>query len=150
MATTDEGNLIDILLIEPNQGDARLFTESFTDGKLANTFQTVSDGEEALAFLENQPPYEDTPTPDLILLEPRLPDKRGEAVLEDLAGEPTLTDIPVLVLTSSETGQRIVESRDLDVDGYLQKPVEPSDFLEFVHSIEEFWLAIVGAPAVDD
>lgn len=138
--------VIDILLVEPNPGDTRLFTENFTDAKLVNTVHSVADGTAALDFLRQRGEYADSPRPDIILLEPQLPDTSGTDVLAELQGEPALNEIPVVVLTSSPAGESIVKSRDLEADFYVQKPVEPKDFIEFVHSIEEFWFAIVREP----
>lgn len=134
---------IEILLIEPNPGDSRLFTESFSDAKILNHLHVVSDGEAALDFVNQRGPHAEEPRPDLILLEPRLPGKSGIDVLSELRNEPSLADIPVVVLVSSELGEDIVKSHGLDADHYLEKPVEPDEFLDFVQSVEDFWLTIV-------
>lgn len=138
--------VIDILLVEPNPGDTRLFTENFKDAKLLNTIHSVSDGESALDFVHQRGEYEEMPPPDVILLEPQLPGKSGMDVLSELNNEPALSGIPVVVLTSSAVGEEIVKSHDLEAEFYVQKPVEPEDFIRFVHSIEEFWFAIVRDP----
>ncbi|MDS0475993.1 response regulator [Natrinema sp. 1APR25-10V2] len=145
MAPDDERpkDLIEILLVEPNPGDSRLFEENFRDAKLVNTIHTVSDGEAALEFLAQRGENADEPQPDIILLEPQLPGKSGIDVLSELKNEPELEGIPVVVLTSSDAGEKIVKSHGIEADTYLQKPVEPDDFVEFVHSVEEFWFAIV-------
>lgn len=145
---TDEP--IEILLVEPNPGDTRLFTESFKDAKLTNSIHTVPNGEDALDYVHQRGEYEDEPCPDLILLEPQLPGKSGLEVLSELNNDPALGEIPVVILTTSDVGEDIVKSHDLDADHYIQKPVESNEFIEFVQSIEEFWLAIVQqAPAED-
>ena len=138
---------IDILLVEPNPGDSRLFKENFRDAKLLNTIHTVSDGESALEFLRQRGEYADEPRPDIVLLEPQLPGKSGIEVLSELKNEPTLEEIPVVALTSSDAGEEIVQSHGLEADTYIQKPIEPEDFVEFVQSIEDFWFAIVQKPA---
>lgn len=137
------GEAIDILLVEPNPGDTRLFTENFRDAKLMNTIHAVSDGEEALDFLYHRNDYEGAPQPDLILLEPHLPGKSGMEILSELNNEPSLSDIPVIVLTSSETGEDIVKSHGLQADEYIRKPVETEEFIDFVQEVEDFWFAIV-------
>lgn len=146
----ERGERIDILLVEPNPGDARLFTESFKDGKLANHLHTVSDGEAAIDFLNQRGEYAESPRPNLVLLEPRLPDAGGGDVLATLNGESALANIPVVVLTSSEAGEEIARSHDLEADYYIQKPVGPDDFITFVQSVEKFWLAIIERPVADD
>lgn len=146
------GDPIEILLVEPNSGDARLFAESFKDAKLLNTLHTVSDGESALEFCGHGDAAEGDHSrcPDLILLEPKLSETTGEDVISELNAEPELADVPVVVLTSSEVEEEIVKSRGLEADYYLQKPIGPDEFLEFTRLVEEFWLAIVQQPIVDE
>lgn len=139
-----------ILLVEPNPGDTRLFTESFTDTNLKNTLYTVSDGDDALEFVHRRGEFDDTPRPDLVLLELQLPGTSGMDVLAELNDDPALCEIPVVVLLSSEMGEDIVESHGLEADHYVQKPVEPVDFLEFVVEIEGLWLAIVQESPEDE
>ena len=148
MTPNDEqvGERIDILLVEPNPGDARLFAESFSDGKLLNNTHTVTDSEAALDFVQQRGEYAEMPQPDLVLLEPRLPGKTGMEVLSELDDEPALSEIPVVVLTSSDAGEAIARSHGIDADHYIQKPVEPEEFIEFVQSVEDFWLAIIQHP----
>ncbi|APX98370.1 response regulator [Natronorubrum daqingense] len=138
-----EDKRVDILLVEPNPGDTRLFTESFKDAKLKNELYTVSDGDDALDMITQRGAYAETPQPDLILLEPKLPGKNGMDVLSELNNESALEGIPVVVLTSSDMGEDIVKSHELDADHYLQKPVEPEDFIRFVQEIEDLWFEIV-------
>lgn len=152
MSSGDEqgGDQIEILLVEPNSGDVRLFTENFKEAKIANTIHDVSDGDEALDFLHQRGEYKNTPRPDLILLEPQLPGKSGMDVLSELKNQPALNEIPIIVLTSSDAGERIVQSHGLDADSYIQKPVEPEEFIDFVQSVEEFWLSIIQKPKSGD
>ena len=159
MADADDANgeeetteAIDILLVEPNPGDTRLFTENFRDAKLLNSIHAVADGEAALDYLRQRGEFADAPSPDLVLLEPQLPDKNGAEIIDALNADPELSDVPVIVLTSSAAGEHIVKSQGLEADSYLQKPVEAEDFVDFVRSVEEFWFAIVRSEddAADD
>ena len=134
---------IDILLVEPSPGDSRLFEETFRGAKLLNTIHTVSDGESALDFIHQCGEYATEPRPDIVLLEPQLPGKSGIDVLSELKDEPPLEEIPVVVLTSSDAGAEIVQSHGLEADTYMRKPIEPDEFVEFVKSVEEFWITIV-------
>ena len=146
MVTEEEasrGSPVDILLVEPNPGDVRLFTEQFKEAKIMNTIHTVSDGESALDFVYQRGEYADEPRPDIILLDPQLPGISGMDVLSELNNEPKLKEIPIIVLVSSELGEEIVKSHGLDADAYIQKPVEVDEFVDFVQSVEDFWLAIM-------
>ncbi len=143
-------NTIAILLVEPNPGDARLFTESFADASIASDVHTVTNGEAALELVHQRGEYADTPRPDLILLDFQLPGTSGEAVLSELKSEPSLRSIPVIVLTSSDSEEDIARSYDLHANAYLQKPVDPEEFVELVRSFEEFWLTFVRLPGDGD
>jgi len=138
------------MLVEPGPGDTRLFTESFRDGKLANRLHTVTDGESAIDFIRHRGEYADALRPNLVLLEPNLPVTSGRDVLSELKNEPALSDIPVTVLTSSDVGEDIARSHGIEADHYIQKPIEPDEFIAFVQSVEEFWLAIIEEPVADD
>jgi CheY-like chemotaxis protein len=138
-----EPEMIDILLIEPNHGDVRLFEEKFRQGKIFNSVNTVPTGEAALEFVSQRGEYKEAPSPDVILLDPQLPGKSGIEVLSVLRDEPELCEIPVIVLTSSELGEEIVKSHGLDADEYIKKPVEVEEFVAFIQEVEDFWLAIV-------
>lgn len=124
-------------------GDTRLFEENFRDANLANAIHAVTDGTEALDFVHRRGEYEDAPRPDLVLLEPQLPGKSGRDVLSELKNKVALDEIPVIVLTSSEAGEEIVKSNGIDADEYIQKPVETTEFIEFVREVEDFWFAVV-------
>lgn len=138
----EEGELITILLVEPNPGDTRLFTESFKDAELKNRLYTVADADAAIDFLNQRGEFSDEPRPDLLLLEPKLPGDKGTDVLAELNNTPSLQGTPVIVLTSTASGENYAKKHGLDADHYVQKPVEPEDFLEFVQEIEDLWLGI--------
>ncbi|NGM68325.1 response regulator [Natronolimnobius sp. AArcel1] len=137
---------LDILLVEPNPGDARLFAESFTDATIACNTHTVSTGEDALDFIHQRNEYTKSPSPDLVLLDFHLPGVSGEDVLSAIKSEPTLRRIPVIVLTSSDAEEDIARSYDLHANAYIQKPVSPDEFVDLVHSFENFWLTFVRLP----
>lgn len=146
---SEMGDLADILLVEDNPGDVRLTREALTDGKVHNTLHVVNDGVEALDFCYQRGEYEASPRPDIILLDLNLPRKDGDEVLETIKDDPNLKRIPVIVLTSSDTHQDIVESYDLNANAYLTKPVDPAEFIDTIRTLERFWLTIVRLPNGD-
>lgn len=137
---------ITILLVEPNPGDARLFSESFEDANIASRIHTVTDGETALDFVYQRGDHADSPRPDMILLDFQLPDVDGADVLTELKSEEALRSIPVIVMTSSASEEDIARSYDLHANAYVQKPVEPNEFIELGRSFENFWLTFVRLP----
>ena len=139
-----------ILLVEPNPGDARLFSESFADANIACDIHTVTTGREALDFVHRQNDHAESPRPDLILLDFHLPGVSGEDVLSEIKSAPALRRIPVIVLTSSDAEEDIARSYDLHANAYVQKPVEPDEFVDLVRSFEDFWLTFVRLPSSAD
>ena len=137
---------IEILLVEDNPGDIRLTQEALNDSKVFNSLHVVRDGVEAMNFLFKQPPYEDAPRPDIILLDLNLPRMDGRGVLEEIKKDEELRRIPVVILTTSEADEDIVRTYDLHANCYITKPVDLNRFVTIVKTIESFWFQIVKLP----
>lgn len=137
---------IEILLVEDSPSDIDLTREALEDTKVHNNLSVVTDGVEALAFLRKEGPFADAPHPDLILLDLNLPKKGGREVLAEIKSDEILRRIPVVVLTTSEAEQDILESYNLHANCYVRKPVDLDAFIQVVRSIDNFWLAIVKLP----
>ena len=135
-----------ILLVEDNPGDVRLTQEAFTDAAINNDLYVVRNGQEALDFLYQDGDHEDAPRPDLVLLDLNLPKVDGMTVLEKIKTSDRLRRIPVIVLTSSEAEEDVVESYENHSNAYLTKPIDPDEFLDLVRSFERFWLTLVELP----
>jgi CheY-like chemotaxis protein len=141
------GRAVEILLVEDNLADARLTQEALREAKVRNRLWHVTDGVEAMAFLQRQGPYTQVPRPDLILLDLNLPRKDGRQLLAELKSDERFRRIPVVVLTSSEAEEDILRAYNLAANCYVTKPVDLDQFLRVIRAIEEFWLQIVKLPA---
>jgi CheY-like chemotaxis protein len=141
-----DGSSADILLVEDNPGDVRLTREAFEAGNIANTLHVVTDGVEALAFLHQRGDHEAAPRPDIVLLDLNLPGKNGDEVLAEINDDPDLESIPVIVLTSSEAEEDVLQSYELQANAYLTKPVDPGEFIDIVKRFKAFWLEVVRLP----
>jgi two-component system, chemotaxis family, response regulator Rcp1 len=138
---------VEILLVEDNPADARLTREVFEGGRLTTHLNVVADGEEALAFLRREGPYAESPRPKLVLLDLNLPRKDGREVLQELKADPSLSRIPVIVLTTSAAEADILHSYDLQANCFITKPLDLDEFFEVVRAIEDFWLTTARLPA---
>jgi CheY-like chemotaxis protein len=134
---------ISVLLVEDNPGDVRLTKEAFKEGKIAVSLSVVMDGVEATKYLNKEGEYANVTTPDLILLDLNLPKKDGREVLQDIKTDPNLKRIPVIILTTSNAEQDIVQSYNLHANCYINKPVDFDKFFDVIEKIEEFWLSTV-------
>jgi CheY-like chemotaxis protein len=139
-------NLIEILLVEDDPGDVMLIRESFADHKVGNTLSVVNDGVEAMAFLRGEGSYAGRPRPDLVVLDLNLPRKNGSEVLAEIKGDPDLSTIPVVVLTTSDAAEDILSSYRLHANAYITKPVDFERFRAVVHQIDEFFVGVVRLP----
>lgn len=137
---------IDILLVEDNEGDARLLREVLREVNKTVRLHVVTDGLEAMAFLRYQGPYLDVPRPDVILLDLKMPKMDGLEVLAQVKADPWLKTIPIIVLTTSEAEPDIVQSYKLMANCYLTKPGEWKEFESLVKSLNDFWLTSVTLP----
>jgi chemotaxis family two-component system response regulator Rcp1 len=142
----DNGKLIEILLVEDNPGDVRLTLEAFREGKVRNKINVVNDGIEALAYLRKEGKYADVSRPDVILLDLNLPRKDGREVLEEIKKDPNLSRIPVVILTTSQAEQDVLQTYNLHANCYITKPVDLEQFTMVVKSIDTFWLNVVKLP----
>ncbi|WP_408958282.1 response regulator [Natrinema sp. 74] len=139
---------VDVLLVEDNPGDVRLIREAFESVEFTVTFHTMTDGDTALEFLQNQVAADSGPDLDLMLLDLNLPRTSGFDVLEAIKDDPKLASLPVLVLTSSEATEDIVKSYDLCANAYLTKPTDPDEFADIGRAVEAFWIDEVTLPPV--
>jgi chemotaxis family two-component system response regulator Rcp1 len=132
---------IEVLLVEDNPGDVRLLQEAFKDCKFAGRLHVARDGEEALAFLRRESPFENSPCPSLILLDLNLPRKGGHEVLAEIKREKTLRKIPVFILSTSTGSDDISSAYDLHANCYIPKPVDLETLIQMSERIQAFWLS---------
>ena len=137
---------VEVLLVEDNPGDVRLTREALKDGKVWSNLNVVEDGEAALAFLRQEGAYANAPRPDLILLDLNMPKKDGREVLSIIKADENLKQIPVVILTTSDSEEDILRSYNLNANCYITKPVDFEQFIKVVREIEEVWLTIVKLP----
>src|SRR3990172_11846291 len=105
MSSQTIGRPMEILLVEDDLLQARLCVEALRRGNIQHRMTLVRDGQEALDFLFRRGVFSRAPTPDLILLDLRLPKVDGLDVLESIKGETDFSQIPVGIMTSSQDEQ---------------------------------------------
>jgi chemotaxis family two-component system response regulator Rcp1 len=146
MQRSKTGRPVQILLVEDNPGDVGLTLEALKEATLPNKLTVVKNGADALSLLRRQGQHAGAARPDLILLDLNLPKKDGRKVLAEIKGDDNLKRIPVVILTTSEDEQDVLESYNLHANCYIVKPLDLDRFITVVKSIEDFWLRIVVLP----
>jgi CheY-like chemotaxis protein len=147
MSTAARAEMIEILLVDDDAGDAKRTVDALRDGRVRNRVTHVKDGLEAMSYLWREGEYANAPRPDLILLDLYMPRMNGREVLAEIKEDPELRRIPVVMMTSSAQEKDIMEAYDLHVNSYVVKPVDMDQFIGAVRSIEHFWFSVVKLPA---
>src|ERR1700704_4334859 len=97
--------------------------------------EVVHDGLDALRFLGQAGPYENSQRPDLILLDLGLPGMDGRQVLAEVRADPKLNGIPVVIYTSSPGDPDVLWAFNFRADGFLRKPLVVSELHELVRRL---------------
>lgn len=121
-----------LLYVEDEDAAAFLLESALQEAGIAVQLYRVSDGEQALSFLNGRVPYNTAPKPDLIVLDLNLPRKNGLEVLAELQQQERLRAIPVVVFTSSSLATDRKASFALGARGYITKPASFDGFVEAV------------------
>lgn len=141
--------VVEILLVEDNPSDIKLAMHAFQKNNLANHVKVLRDGAEALEYVFCTDRYADRKghgQPKVILLDLKLPLVDGLEVLRRIKSDPETKAIPVVVMTSSTEDRDMVDSYQLGVNGYVQKPLDFEQFISAVRQIGLFWLLVNKVP----
>ena len=114
-----------ILLVEDNEDDVFLMERALQKASIQRTMHVAKDGREALKYLQAVGPYADRnsfPLPSLIFLDLKLPFVQGFQVLEWINQQPSLKQIPVVILTSSSEQSDRDRAQALGARSFLVKP----------------------------
>ena len=134
---------IEILLVEDSKVDQKLIRTSFARQKLSNTLHIENCGEKALEYLnECRDNGWQNKRPDLILLDLNMPGMGGKEFLRRIKKDKDLVTIPVVILTTSDSDQDILESYRLHAAGYVRKPIDLQEFHSVVAKLNDYWFSI--------
>jgi CheY-like chemotaxis protein len=140
-----------ILLVEDDPADQKLIKTSLLNQKVANDLHIADCGEDALDYLHHRGEYSSgTPRPELILLDLNMPGMGGKEFLRQVKEDERLKQLPVIILTTSESERDIIDSYNLQASGYVNKPVSLDDFKKVMETIGEYWLMLCKRPPKSD
>lgn len=132
--------LITILLVEDDEVDVMNVQRAFVKNKIANPLTIARNGVDALALLRGGNGTEKlNPTPKIVLLDLNMPKMGGLEFLQEIRNDPELKGLSVFVMTTSDEETDKVTAYNLNVAGYILKPLS---FERFVHSIailDNYW-----------
>ncbi len=135
-----EEKMTNILLVEDDEVDVMNVKRAFKKNNITNPLYMASNGLEALELLRGTEKSPEIPRERrLILLDLNMPKMNGIEFLRELRADPELKATPVIVLTTSNEDRDKVEAYNLNVAGYILKPVTLSKFVEAVATLNKYW-----------
>lgn len=142
-------NTVPILVADDDQDDRLMIKEALQESRLLNEIHFVNDGEELMSFLEHAISKKDPvkyPMPGLILLDLNMPKKDGREALKEIKSNPSLKQIPVVVLTTSKAEEDIFRTYNLGVNSFVTKPVKFTSLVDVMRTLGQYWFEIVQLP----
>ena len=138
-----------ILVVEDNPDDEALTLRALKKNNIGNEVFVVRDGAEALDFLFCTGAYADRDPremPQITLLDLKLPKIDGLEVLRRLRADERTRLLPIVILTSSNEEQDMIEGYKNGANSYIRKPVDFNQFVEAVRQLSLYWLVLNEAP----
>ncbi|MDG6997669.1 MAG: response regulator [Nitrososphaerota archaeon] len=138
-----------ILLVEDRPDDVELTRRAFEKSGIENEIVVAWDGEEALDYLFATGIHSDRDLslmPSVVLLDLKLPKVDGLEVLKRIRAQDATHRLPVVVLTSSNEEQDVVNSYDLGANSFVRKPVDFLQFIEATRQLGLYWLDLNVLP----
>jgi two-component system response regulator len=134
-----------ILLVEDNQKDEELTLRALKKSKVINPVVVARDGVEALDYLFARGVHAGRAPeamPQVILLDLKLPRVDGLEVLKALRADERTKLLPVVILTSSNEEQDLINGYSLGANSYVRKPVDFAQFVEAARQLGLYWLVL--------
>ena len=138
-----------ILLVEDNADDEVLMLRALRKNNIKNEVFVARDGAEALDYLFARGKFDERDhkdVPVVILLDLRLPKIGCLEVLSEIRENEVTRFIPVVILTSSDEDEDLIESYKRGANSYVRKPVDFAEFSKVVNHLGIYWLMINFAP----
>jgi hypothetical protein len=135
-----EDKMLNLLLVEDDEVDVMNVRRAFKKNKITNPLYLATNGLEALAMLRGHgnPPVVPSDR-RLVLLDLNMPKMGGIEFLRELRADAGLKQTPVIVLTTSNEDRDKVEAYNLNVAGYILKPVTFANFVEVMATLNKYW-----------
>jgi CheY-like chemotaxis protein len=141
--------LVTVLIVDDDDDDRLMMRDAFRDSGLHNPLQFAVDGEEMFDYLRRQGRFTDRPAsarPGLILLDLNMPRKDGREALRELKLDPSLSHIPVVVLSTSRSPDDVALCYQNGANSFLSKPDSYVALLDLVRNLATFWLHTAKLP----
>lgn len=149
--TANPNEPIVILMADDDDDDYLLTKKALKESKLLNTLVRVEDGEQLIDYLKKRGPYQQTAVrPGVILLDLNMPKKDGREALREIKSDSELSDIPIVIFTTSKAEEDIYRSYQLGSNSFITKPVTFENLIKVMNALGTYWFEIVELPQVNE
>ncbi|MDP4548097.1 response regulator [Marinobacter sp. MDS2] len=141
---------VPILMADDDPLDQLLTKEAFEEAKAVNPLYFVENGVALMRYLRREPPYSNEveyPMPGLILLDLNMPKMDGRECLAEIRQDPSLRFLPVIVMTTSNREEEVLNSYQLGANSYIAKPVDFEKLVAQVKAFNAYWCSVVELPS---
>ena len=146
MTNHQSAQSVGIVMIEDDEGHARLIEKNIRRAGIRNDIRHFTDGTQALGYLFDDPTGPARNGPALVLLDLNLPDMSGTDILTRIkADDSPLRRTPVVVLTTTDDAREIQRCYDLGCNVYITKPVNYENFADAIRQLGLF-LSVIQVP----
>jgi CheY-like chemotaxis protein len=142
-----------LLVADDDDDDQFLIREAFEASTLPCQLRFVNDGEQLMDYLNHHGQFVDkheSPRPDLILLDLNMPRKDGREVLKELKSDPAMCNIPIVILTTSDSKEDVDLAYKLGANSFVIKPSSSDSFGDLMNSLIHYWGEVVRLPSQKD
>ena len=141
------GRPMELLLVEDSLVAGRLASGAIRQCGFEHRLTWLRDGQDAIDFMTQEGRFSKAPRPDLVLLDLILPSRSGREVLELIRRTQSLATIPVVVMTGEAGETDEAACRSLQVEAYMQKPLDVPKFMHILGELRHHWQADMITPS---
>jgi CheY-like chemotaxis protein len=126
-----------VVLVEDNRPDVMLVRHALDECGLDVALQVIYDAEEAVAYISRLGETEDAPCPDIVLLDLNVPKGDGLELLAAFRTSPKCRDLPIVIMTSSDSPRDRTRATEIGATRYFRKPIDLDQYLRLGALVEE-------------
>ena len=138
-----------VLVADDDPDHCRLTEEAWKETHVGLNLRFVHDGADLLDYLYRRGQYSDSlhsPRPGAILLDLNMPKKSGREALLEIKSDPTLSRIPIVILTTSKNATDMYQTSMLGVNGFITKPKSFTGYVELMKNLVTHWTEVIDCP----
>lgn len=144
------GRPIEILIVDDSEDDVILLKEAFSDCPMVEFVGAVEDGEQALQFLRREGVFGNARRPGLVLMDINMPRKNGFEVLTEMRSDVLLSNVPVVMLTTSKQESDILRAYEGGACSFIAKPVSFDTMKSVARQFALYWTTVADVPQGED